>query len=311
MVCTIEERLRIVTFDLPPKLVKTVMSARLSLLIGILCISIFPVLIRVTPISGISDAFYRMSIATVLIWPYVIFRRKWEPGVLRYWKPITICGVFFASDIAVWNLSIQYTSATQASLLTNLSPIWVGIWTFLFFPEKPNRYFWIGTALAVAGLVLLMGVETFTNLKFDAGFYLAVLSGLLYAGYIVVSKTVLSKVSILSFMTCSMSVSSLYLLGVCLFLGEPLVGFTTSVWASLVAQSLICQLLGWFAVSHALQKIAAQRVSLSLLSQAIVTGFLAWLLIDEKITLQMILGGVIILLGIAITFRQKPVSGSV
>ncbi|WP_185731517.1 DMT family transporter [Larkinella rosea] len=280
------------------------MSSRLSLLIGVLCISIFPVLVKSTPISGISDAFYRMSIATVLLWPYVVISRKWEPKTLHYWKPIIICRVFFATDIAVWNLSIHYSTATQASLLTNLSPIWVGISTFLFFPEKPNKFFWLGTALAVVGLVLLMGVETFVQMKFDLGFLLAVLSGLLYAGYIVVSKTVLKRVSILNFMACSTTVSSLFLLTVCGLLHEPLWGFERRIWGSLLIQALICQLLGWFSVSYALQKIDAQRVSLSLLSQAVVTGFIAWVFIDEKITFQMILGGIIILLGIAVTFKR-------
>ncbi|GAB3930885.1 DMT family transporter [Larkinella terrae] len=285
------------------------MSSRLSLFIGVLCISIFPVLVKSTPISGISDAFYRMSIATVLIWPYVVIRKKWQPETLRYWKPIVLCGVFFASDIAVWNLSIHYSTATQASLLTNLSPIWVGIATFLFFPEKPNRYFWLGTALAVIGLVLLMGIEMFIQMKFDSGFFFAVLSGLFYAAYIVVSKTVLKKVPILNFMACSMTVSSLFLVVLCLVLGEPLWGFEPRIWGSLIIQALICQLLGWFSVSHALQKIDAQRVSLSLLSQAVVTGLIAWAFIDEKITPQMILGGIIILLGIAITFKRTRTHG--
>lgn len=281
------------------------MSARLSLVIGILCISIFPILVKITPLSGISDAFYRMSLATLLIWPYVLIRKKWNQRVLRYWQPITLCGLFFASDIAVWNLSIQYSSTTQASLLTNLSPIWVGLGAFLFSSEKPNRYFWLGAFVALVGMVLLIGIDTVLTMRFDKSFFLAVLSGFFYAGYIVVSKTVLNKVSILSFMTCSMTVSSLYLLGVCLLLDEPLWGFTMQVWGSLALQALFCQLLGWFAVSHALRTIDAQRVSLSLLSQAIVTGFLAWLLIDEQITVQMVLGGIIILTGIAITFRRS------
>lgn len=246
-----------------------------------------------------------MSIATVLIWPFVVIRKKWRPETLQHWKPIVLCGVFFASDIAVWNLSIQGSTATQASLLTNLSPIWVGIGTFLFFPDKPTKYFWIGTATALVGLVLLVGAETFLTMQFDKAFLLGVLSGLFYAGYIMVSKMVLKTVSILNFMACSMTVSSLFLVILCLVLGEPLWGFEPRIWGSLLVQALICQLLGWFSVSHALQKIDAQRVSLSLLSQAVVTGLIAWVFIDEKITLQMILGGIIILLGIAVTFKRK------
>jgi drug/metabolite transporter (DMT)-like permease len=43
-----------------------------------------------------------------------------------------VCGVLFASDVAVWNIAIQESSATQTSLLTNLSPLWVGIISLYF-----------------------------------------------------------------------------------------------------------------------------------------------------------------------------------
>ena len=52
----------------------------------------------------------------------------------------------------------------------------------------------------------------------------------------------------------------------------------------------------------------ATRVSLSLLGQAVLATILAWLLLDEKITFQMIVGGLILLLGIRITFYSKTIS---
>jgi drug/metabolite transporter (DMT)-like permease len=69
--------------------------------------------------------------------------------------------------------------------------------------------------------------------------------------------------------------------------------------------ALICQLLGWISISYAVQKLEASSVSLTLLSQAVVTGLLAWLFIGEKMTLQMILGGIIILIGIGITYLPE------
>jgi drug/metabolite transporter (DMT)-like permease len=38
------------------------------------------------------------------------------------------------------------------------------------------------------------------------------------------------------------------------------------------------------------------------LSQAVLTAILAWLFLDEKITINMIIGGLILLIGIRITF---------
>jgi hypothetical protein len=46
---------------------------------------------------------------------------------------------------------------------------------------------------------------------------------------------------------------------------------------------------------------------LSLLSQALVTGIMAWIFIHEAITSRMILGGLIILAGIAITFKKAEI----
>ena len=280
-------------------------NPRVSLIVGVLSISIFPVLVKWAPISGITSAFYRMFIGFVCLLPYVLITKKLTFPPKSLWLPIFLCGIVFGSDIAVWNMSIHYSNATQATLLTNLSPVWVGIGSFLFLSDKPSRRFWMGTLIAVSGLVILIGFDTFANMKFDKGFLLAVLSGILYATYILISKSVLSKISIVNFMTYNMAVSSIYLLVICVTMNEPLWNFNATVWTVFAIQGLICQLLGWLALNYTVKKMDAKRVSLSLLSQSVVTGMMAWLFINEKISLQMIIGGLIILAGIGFTFTKE------
>jgi drug/metabolite transporter (DMT)-like permease len=263
------------------------------------------VLVKWAPVSGLTSAFYRMFIGLICLLPYLAVRKQFEIPPRDLWLPIALCGILFGTDIAVWNLSIHYSNATQATLLTNLSPIWVGIASFLFLSDKPGRAFWIGTAVAITGMVILLGLETFTEMHFDKGFLLAIASGILYASYMIVSKMVLNKIKILPFITLSMAVSSVYLLIICLIFDQPLWNFTGTIWSVFLVQGIICQLLGWLALSYSVQKMDAQRVSLSLLSQAIVTGCMAWALIGEPISLKTILGGLIILLGIGITFNKK------
>jgi drug/metabolite transporter (DMT)-like permease len=41
------------------------------------------------------------------------------------------------------------------------------------------------------------------------------------------------------------------------------------------------------------------------LSQGVIATFLAWLFIDEQVTLQMIIGGIMLLFGISITFIEN------
>ena len=283
-------------------------NPRISLVIGVLSISIFPVLVKWAPVSGLTSAFYRMFIGFIALLPFVLIKQKLEIPAKSQWLPVIISGIVFGSDIAVWNLSIHYSNATQATLLTNLSPVWVGIGTFLFMPDKPTLRFWLGTVLAISGLVILIGTDTFIQMKFDKGFMLAILSGMLYATYMMISKTALNHLSVVSFMTYSMGVSSAYLLVICLVTDQPLWNFTPVVWSVLAIQGLVCQLLGWLALNYTVKKMDAKRVSLSLLSQSIVTGLIAWIFINEKISLQMIIGGLIILAGIGITFKKAKTS---
>ncbi|KFF17900.1 DMT family transporter [Flavobacterium hydatis] len=281
---------------------------RLALICGILCISIFPILIKLRLTPGLISAFYRMAIAVSLLLPYVLLTKNFKLPNTKFVILAALCGVLFGSDVAVWNIAIQESSATQASLLTNLSPLWVGIGSFLFLKSKPATNFWIGTVVALFGMITLVGFSFFINLSFDSAFLLAVLSGILYSIYLLVSKNVLSEVDVLSFMTISLLASSIYLGILCYFLNEPFTGFSNTGWFVLVLQAVICQLCAWLSISYATQHMRATRVSLSLLSQAVLTSILAWLFLDEMITLQMIIGGIILLFGIRITFYDKTIT---
>ncbi|WP_337967810.1 DMT family transporter [uncultured Flavobacterium sp.] len=281
---------------------------RLALICGILCISIFPILIKLKLAPGLISAFYRMTFAVILLLPYVLITKSFKMPKTKFLLLAVLCGILFSSDVAVWNIAIQDSSATQASLLTNLSPLWVGIGSFFFLKIKPATNFWIGTIVSLFGMITLVGFSFFMDLNFDQAFLFAVLSGILYSIYLLVSKKVLSDVDVLSFMTISLFASSIYLGILCYSLDQPFTGFSDTGWFVLLLQAVICQLCAWLSISYATQHMRATRVSLSLLSQAVITSVLAWLFLEEQITLQMVFGGIILLFGIRITFYDKAIS---
>ncbi|MCC9017645.1 MULTISPECIES: DMT family transporter [Flavobacterium] len=281
---------------------------RLALIGGILCISIFPILVKLKLAPGLISAFYRMFFAVLLLLPYVLVTKSFKLPKTKFILLAVLCGILFSSDVAVWNIAIQDSSATQASLLTNLSPLWVGIGSFFFLKIRPATNFWIGTVVSLFGMVTLVGFEFFMDLNFDQAFLFAVLSGILYSIYLLVSKKALSEIDVLSFMTISLLASSIYLGILCYALDQPFAGFSNTGWFVLALQAVICQLCAWLSISYATQHMRATRVSLSLLSQAVITSILAWLFLEEQITLQMVFGGIILLFGIRITFYDKTIS---
>lgn len=160
------------------------------------------------------------------------------------------------------------------------------------------------------GMVLLVGFELFYNLDFNLAFFMAILSGMLYAIYMLTSKTVLRSMEIMTFMTISL-LSSVVALGlISLAMNQPFGGFSNTGWLVLVIQGVICQLLAWLLISYATKYMRATRVSVSLLGQAVLASVLAWWLLDEYISLSMVVGGLILLLGIGLTFYEKPLFGS-
>ncbi|NRT14591.1 drug/metabolite transporter (DMT)-like permease [Flavobacterium sp. 28A] len=281
---------------------------RLAFAFGILCISIFPILVKLRLTPGLISAFYRMAIAFSILLPYMVLTKKFKLPETKHLLLAILCGVLFASDVAVWNIAIQESSATQASLLTNLSPLWVGIISYVFLKIKPATNFWIGTTVALFGMAMLVGFKFFLELDFDNAFILAVLSGIFYSIYLLVSKKALTHIDVLSFMTISLLASSVYLAIACLQMNEPFSGFSDMGWFVLLLQAVVCQLMAWLSISYATQHMRPTRVSLSLLGQAVLTSILAWLFLDEKITVNMIIGGIILLIGIRITFYTKTLS---
>ena len=278
---------------------------RIALAIGIICISIFPILVKLNLTPGLVSAFYRMAIASLFIVPYVLITKQFKVTSKKALGFSMICGVVFGLDVGVWNIAIQQSTATQATLLTNLSPVWVGIGAFLLLKDKPKQNFWMGTVVAIIGMVLLVGFDLFLNFDFNIAFIFGVLSGMLYAVYMLLSKTILEEMEVMTFMMISL-LSSTIALGVLSYVfNEPFTGFSDAGWLVLVVQGVVCQLLAWLLISFATKHMRATRVSVSLLGQAVLASTLAWWLLDEQVSLQMVIGGIVLLFGIRLTFYEK------
>jgi drug/metabolite transporter (DMT)-like permease len=85
-------------------------------------------------------------------------------------------------------------------------------------------------------------------------------------------------------MTISLLASSIFLAIGCITMNEPFTGFSNMGWIVLVIQAVVLPIDG-LSISYATQHMRATRVSLSLLSQAVLTSVLAWLFLDETISL--------------------------
>jgi len=279
------------------------MNPRLSLAIGILCISFSPIFVKLAGVSPIGCAFYRVFFAWLCLLPYCIIKSKLKVNRRQLFIAIA-AGIVFASDVAVWNLSLLKISATVSTLIANLAPVWVGLLSFLIFRKSSGKLFWIGTAVAITGMVVLVGYEHILHLELNAGILLAILASLFYATYIMITKNIMAGIDVFTFMFYSMLSASIFLLVVNSFMGSSILHFSLKVWLCFIGMGIICQLAGWLTINYSLRYLESTRVSIALLSQTVFAAVLAAVLLDEKLQLSEIIGSVIVLAGIAVTFLK-------
>ena len=280
------------------------MNPKLSLFIGIIAIAFSPIFVKLAGAEAVTSAFYRILIAWLLLAPYCIIKRKLNISRKDMWL-CQLAGIVFASDVATWNTSILMISATVSTLLANLAPVWVGLMSFIFLSKRSGWLFWVGTFVAIAGMVVLVGLQDLMKLKLNGGIMLAVTASVLYSIYIMLTKGVLQRVETITFMFYNMLGSSVFLFCIELFKDAELVHFPTHTWLYFIGMGALCQLLGWITINYAIGKLSATKTAVALLSQTVFTAIIAAILLHEKLELKEIVGSVIVLVGIGITFVKR------
>ncbi len=273
------------------------------LFFGILCISWSAILVKIANISGLGSGFYRMLFGTLGIIPLFFYFKK--PITDRKGVIVAIiCGVLFACDIALWNTSIMLSKASISTLLANLSPVWVGMGAFFFMKEKPNAVFWIGTIIAILGVTFIIGYQQIIAAQMSLGSLLAIVASLFYGAYLLTVRKGRNTLDTFSFTTISLITSTLVLGVFCFIADVQLTGFNQTTWLALIVLGLVPQLLGWLAINQALGHIRPTVASVSLLSQTVFTALFSIPVLGELLSLQEIMGAVIVLIGIYLVNKK-------
>lgn len=292
----------------PPR----VQRAYLALAVGILCIGLSAIWVKLAAVPGPVSGFYRVLTAALVLAPWWLSKRADSPAhhlpAGRTLGLAVLGGVFFGLDLALWNTALLITSAAQATLLANNAPLWVGLGAMLFFRERLPGLYWLGLALGLAGMALVARPAGASGFSLDTGSLLAIASSVMYAGYLLTTQRVRRSTNTLTFMTVSVVSSTLLLLALNVLLGQPLTGYPLQSWLALLGLGLVSQLGGWLAINYALGVLPATRVSVTLLGQVVVTTLLAVPLFGEIPTAMQFVGALMIMGGIYTVLRARESS---
>lgn len=256
---------------------------------------------------GPTTGFWRFAIACALAVPLLGWTARSAAGAPRsplQWRPAVAAGVAFGVDIAVWNQALLMVPAAEAMLLGHTAPIWVGLFGWMAWGRRPNAAWWIGCALAAAGMGLFVAHRLGAGNASLAGLALCVLAGALYAAYILLAHGARSRMAVLPFLLVSQGTAAAVCAACALAMGAPLWSFGPLTWLWLAASG-VAGLAGGWAVVMALSRIPATSVSMTMLLQVPVAALLAWWIFGEALAGAQALGALAMLAAV-ILVNARP-----
>jgi drug/metabolite transporter (DMT)-like permease len=281
------------------------LQAYLALTGGIVCIAWSAIFVRWTDIPGPASAFYRLLIPAIVLLPTFLFDRRRDRVSRRTLGVIALGGLFFALDLALFNTSILKTSAANATLLGNNTPIFVGLLTWLVFRRRPRAAFWLGLVLAVSGAAVILWADLARLAKFGMGDVMALGASACFAVYLLATEEVRATASTLVFLRLAIFSSTIALLLINLGLGISLRVPNGRTWGALLGLGIVSQLGGYLFLTYAMGHLPATISSITLLTQGPLTALMAALLLGEPLSFAQILGGSLVLCGVGIAHRQR------
>ncbi len=129
-----------------------------ALMLGNVCLSFGPLLVRLSDTGPVASAFWRIALAAPIL--LIVAARVGDPVRMPRGRALLLfglSGLFFAVDLAAWHLGIPLTKMANTNLLGNSTSFLLPLWAFAVARQWPTRV--QGAALLLAGLgaALLMG----------------------------------------------------------------------------------------------------------------------------------------------------------
>lgn len=263
-------------------------------------------------IPALTFAGLRYTLAFLCLAPTLF--RKDAREALRHltradWLRLALLGVlYYAVTQGTQFLGLVYLPAITASLLLNLSALFVTLLGIRYLREIPTGSQWAGMALFFVGL----GVY-FYPVSFDRGQGLGIFY-ILLGVFANAASSVLGRsinregsIPVTVVTTVSMGVGAVLMLisGV---LVQGLPRLTPGNWANILWMAVVNTALAFTLWNHILRTLSAMESSIINNTMMIQIALLAWIFLGEPLTWKTILGLAVAAIGIFLVQGRKPPS---
>lgn len=268
----------------------------------------------VDDIPPTSLAFWRWVLALLIILPFGLpgMRREW--AVIRdHWPRILVLALFSVTAFnTLLYVAATTTTAVNIALINATIPIMVALLAFLLLGERTRPMQGLGIAVALAGMLLVIGqgtLERLIGLTFSPGDAVMVAAVASWGIFSVLLRRMSIPLKSLTFLTVQIALGTaalapVYLIDLMAFSG----GFTLSLSSlpPLIYVAIFPGILAYAFWNHGVLNVGPAKSAIFMYLVPVFAAVLAWLFLGERLGWYHLAGGALILAGLYLTTRNPP-----
>lgn len=274
--------------------------AHFVIVLGVVSASLSSIFFKFATAEPLVVAFYRLAFSVgLLAVPLVMQRGQQKQFQPRMLGLATVSGAFLALHFATWFFSLQRTSVASSTILVSTHPFFVLLYEYAFYGRRTQGWALVGVLLALAGVTLVSWGDLRLDLPALAGDLLAIAGAVTVSGYFLIGRYVRQHMDAITYSTVAYSAAAVMLLAAALLAGNPLVGFEEQNWWVFGALAVFPTIFGHTLFNWALRYVSPSVISVTILGEPIGATLLAWVIWGALPTMPGVVGGLLVLAGIA------------
>jgi drug/metabolite transporter (DMT)-like permease len=283
----------------------------LWLLLGTFACSTAVIWIRLSATPPLLLAGWRLLLSALLLAPFAC--RAWKTATPEHrrhslWGTL-LPGAILALHFILWTQGARMIEAARATLIVNMMPVAMPFVLWMISRERVNRGEALGTAVALAGVLLLTVPKLKAATGVAAGDWVCFAAMLCIAVYLGFTRRYRDRGSFWLYLVPVYSWAALFCLAVALpWHGHEMLP-PAREWIWLAALAVIPTLVGHGLLNFSLRHVGGQQVSVCSQSQFLFSAVMAFFLFGEVPDLLFYPAALLIVAGSILTARAMP-SGS-
>jgi len=255
------------------------------------------VFIKLLELHPLTIVFYRSFFASLFFLFFV------GPAGCRLTPALLVSIMSYTAAISAFVWANKLTTAANAIVLQYTAPIFVFVFAMLWFRESVSKRNLKTLLAGMVGIAIIFGSS-----RASADFWgvsIAVLSGLLFAIYMTnlrfVQKIAPASLTFVNNLACWLTLFPVVRTDLALSLDQAL---------TLATMGVVQLGIPYFLFSKGLEKISLQEASLIVLIEPVLNPIWVALTVGELPSKATLVGGSVILLGLALQYFPRPARGS-